>query len=160
MSDLKYKVIQDAILKQLQFEGTYEEVFYVIDMIRNLNDVGRKDGLLKLEEEALKIANEENIPNGYQYGAWPENVKGWRRMVARGLMLIVDGAFPDDVERILCSYYYSNNYEGIEALLCAMAIYGVLMIQNGEDSMQISEKMCEVLPENIKNEYLKRKTAE
>ena len=81
-------------------------------------------------------------------------------MVARGLMLIVDGAFPEDVERILCSNYYSNNYEGIEALLCAMAIYGVLMIQNGEDSMQISEKMCEVLPENIKNEYLKRKTAE
>ena len=34
------------------------------------------------------------------------------------------------------------------------------MIQNGEDSMQISEKMREVLPKNIKNEYLKRKTAE
>ena len=156
MSYLKYRVLQDALIKHLQYEGSYVELFNVIDMIRDLNNVGRKEGLLELEEAAIKIANEESIPNGYKYGTWPENVTGWRRMLARGLMLIVDGAFPEDVEEILCANYYANNYEGLEALLCAISIHGVLMIQNGENPIRMFEKLCALLPEKVEDEYLKK----
>ena len=66
MSYLKYKVLQDAVLKQLRYEGSYVEAYYVIDKIRKLNNIGRKEGLLNLEEEPRKLANDESIPNGYE----------------------------------------------------------------------------------------------
>ena len=156
MSYLKYKVLQDAVLKQLRYEGSYVEAYYVIDKIRKLNNIGRKEGLLNLEEEARKLANDKSIPNGYESCTWPENVNGWRRILVRGLMLIVDGTFPDDAEEILCSNYFANNYEGLEALLCAISIHGVLMIQNGENPIRMFEKLCALLPEKVEDEYLRK----
>lgn len=148
MSELKHKILQDVSSKLLRYEGSYAEAFFVIDTIRKLSDVAHDVGLLGIQEAAEELADGRTIPTGNE----TENIKGWRQTLALGFMLVLDGASPEDVERILCDNYFFNKYEGLETLLCAMAIHGVLMIQNGDDSSQISEKMYEILSENVKNE--------
>jgi len=107
-----------------------------VELLLDLSDTSRKEGLLALEERAFKM---EAFP-GSKY-------------LQKMLMLVVDGTDPEHVQEIILARYFSSNNTGYEALQYLIMMYGVLGIQAGMNPRVLKESLENLLPEEIADEY-------
>lgn len=108
----------------------------IIEKMCELTSVGRKEGLLALEEAVQDLSS---IHNGKQL----------RSMVT----LIIDGTDPELVEEILTAKYYAEDLTGYEALHYLLMMYGCLAVQTGENPRIIEEKLLALVPDRIADLY-------
>ncbi len=116
----------------------------LIDTVRLLidySDIARKEGLLSLEEAVgdLTIQNYEIMKDM--------------------ILLVVDGTEPELVEDISSIRYFSEGFDGFDALQYLLILIGVLAIQSGENPRIIEEKLKVILPRGIREEYIKQEKA-
>lgn len=127
---LSYDVTYDAVSK---FDATkdVQPVFQAIATVVHMSNVGRKEGLLALEEK-------------FACNASPEE-----KDVAPMVLLVVDGTDPDIVSEILTNTYLANRYEGNEALKQYILMRGTLCIQAGLSPRLIEEMLLSLLPKSL-----------
>ena len=111
-----------------------------IDQIVYLSNVGRKEGLLALEESV------------YQMDEYKDNIK---KMV----LYICDAYAPELIEEMTLMRYMvkaPKDYEGLKMLL---QLNGVLSVQMGENPRVIEEKLLSMVPDGVIEIYRERNAA-
>ncbi len=122
-----------------------EDVIQSIDQIQELSILGRKQGLLSLEEKAYNM----NSPR--------------EKYLKNMVMLIVDGTDPELIEDLCWMKYYSRNMYGYSGLLYLIQMRGALDVQQGVNPVVIVETIKCMIPEELEENFLayeERKTAE
>ena len=112
----------------------------VIDEMIHLSNVGRKEGLLALEEASCRM---------------DDSKKHLKMMI----LLIVDGTDPVLVEEICMMRYMANNYNPYQNLEYLMQMIGSLAIQQGENPRVIEEKLLAMVPESVMDMFRERSEA-
>ena len=135
--------------RQSGCEEPYDKVFEEIDRILNFSNIARKEGLLSLETAASDMFFNGEIT----YDPVMPGVIGADRILARGVMLVVDGTDSDFVERILTNAIYMNGYTGRELLAALVCMEGVLAVQAGANPHIIEEMLLSLLPDENQIEY-------
>lgn len=102
------------------------------ESIMNYTFIARKEGILCLEWELENLAET------------PENA-----LLKEGMLLIIDGIFPEKVERVLLINYFSTKMDPYMALIGIMSIYGVLSIQAGERPDIIYKMIQGMMPDGV-----------
>lgn len=112
-----------------------EEVIKAYDRIIFLSDIARREGLLELEEqsEAIEIKNDTD------------------KYLKMLMMLIVDGTEPDMVEEAGINTVIASCIDSYDGLITLMYLYGVLMIQQGQNTRVIGELMKTIVPAKIRD---------
>ncbi len=124
----------EMLMQQLNTQFTNEEKENCVPLVQRfigLVYLARRDGLLPLEEVANKEKNS---------------------FFKTGFQLILDGADPMKVERILYTLIISGNYSGLPLLERLIMTVGILGIQLGENPHLLATQMLAMLGE----EYLSR----
>lgn len=116
------------------------QVLEVIDEINYLSNVGRKQGLLALEEAVCDLDDSK------------KNLKNM-------MMLIVDGTDPAMVEEICLMRYMASGYKAYQGLVYLMQMVGSLAIQQGENPRVIEEKLLAMVPESTYDMFKEREEA-
>lgn len=136
-------------IRQLEQIGSQEEtqernlaLLDTIDEIVYLGFVGRKEGLLALEEATFHLKNHN-----------PKNLK-------QMIMLIVDGTDPLLVEEICLMRYISSGYKAYEGVEYMIQLVGILAMQAGENPRVIQEKLLAMVPEAVVDMFREREDAE
>lgn len=104
-----------------------------VNKVLYLADLARKEGLLALES------------------AIDENDNFFLKLAVN---LIVDGTYPELVEKVLNNFILSGNYNSYEKLSACIITNGVLDIQAGENPMVIHLKIASMLGERHCSEYI------
>lgn len=127
MSELLVDVKRDAINK---FDATkdVEPVFNAITTVIHMSIVGRKEGLLALEEMFVGSPSSDEA------------------VAAPMILLVVDGTDPEIVAEVLTNSYWANKYEGNEALAQYALMRGTLLVQEGLNPRVIEELLKTLLP--------------
>ncbi|MCR5324965.1 MAG: hypothetical protein K6E85_17040 [Lachnospiraceae bacterium] len=105
-----------------------------IDLLIELSNIARREGLLTLEEAAYHLSWKKE----------PE--KHLKRMI----LLVVDGTDPEVLEEICGGTYFSNCFDGYEGMVYLLYIYGIMAIQAGENPRAIEGRLFSLLPEFLK----------
>lgn len=129
-ANLSCDVMRDAINK---FDATQDvkQVVQAIATVIHMSNVGRKEGLLSLEEK-------------FACNPSPED-----KDVAPMVLLVVDGTDPAIVAEIFTNTYWANRYEGNEALAQYILMRGTLLVQGGENPRLIQEILISLLPKSL-----------
>ena len=109
-----------------------------INKMLELNDLARYEGLLILDEVATNI-----------------DVDSSEEILRHLLLLVVDGTDPKGLEDIGMLRYYSNLYEGYEALRFFIYLEGALSLQACDNNRDLEEKLKSMLPHNLYVRYIK-----
>ena len=120
-------IIKDAGKRASKEKNSGNFTFRAEDTIRRImgmSAIARKEGLLALEGHLNEFAPYEQ----------------------ELLLLVIDGTFPEDIEEIALTDYYANPPRGHEALIKAMTLHGILLVQAGENSRIIIEKLLRYIP--------------
>lgn len=138
--DIFYLEVRNAnkalkVLPEENIFGLLEE----LKVITNLSIIGRKDGLLALEEAANSIKGDR-----------------MKDALKQLVMLVVDGTDPKVIEEIGLAKYFSAGYEGYEAIQYMLYLFGVLLIQQGANPRVIEEYLLSILPDRVSEEYRRR----
>ena len=149
MKDIFLKEIkeQNSVIRNCKDEKEISEgnknLFATIDKILHLSKTARHDGLLALEEEAMRL-------EGFPGGNYLKNM----------LMLIVEGTDGYLLDEI-CGYkYFAEGLEGYQALAYIMMLEGCLAIQAGENPFIIKARLLAMLSEKQSSAYEKNKKEE
>ncbi len=102
--------------------------------------LARREGLLALESAV------------YEMGGFP-GIKYLKIMV----LLVCDGTFPEDLEESLYCRYFSAPLSDYAALQYLLMMYGIMAMQAGKNPRLIEETLLYILPEEIADEYGKRR---
>lgn len=114
----------------------------IIDEIAHLSHIGRKEGLLALEEAACNME------------------KSSQKYMKMLIMLIVDGTDPELVEEIGIMKYITNDFTAYDGLACLMQLVGGLAIQQGNNPRVIQEKLLAMVPDEAEAIFRKREEDE
>lgn len=111
-----------------EFEANTDitKVYDAIVLVCRMSFLGRKEGLLALEEE---FSNREKYPVLRDY-----------------VMLVVDGTDPVLVTEITTNDYWARKLTGNDALIQYIYIRGTLMVQEGRNPLVIEEMLESLLP--------------
>ena len=138
MKDVMYLELKECNKAIRSIEDTakkewgYRILKDTIQKICELSNIGRKQGLLALEDAVFHMEELQNYT-----------------FLKKMMMLIVDGTYPDLVEEIGLTRYFALGVEGIEALQYILMIHGSLAIQAGENPRVIEEKLYALVPEEV-----------
>ena len=116
----------------------YQILMETIEKLCELSNVGRKEGLLALEEAIYCMDELHNS-----------------RFLKKMMMLVVDGVNPELVESINTSRYFALGLEGVEALQYILMLQGSLSIQAGENPRILEDKLFAFAPEDLVEQYEK-----
>lgn len=130
-------------IRQMEQNATPDEtqvrhsrLIEIIDELAYLSHIGRRDGLLALEEAACEMDKKTYL-----------NIM---------IMLIVDGTDPKLIEEICYMKYMANGYKVYEGLEYMMQMIGVLAIQRGENPRIIEERLLAMVPSEVEQIFRKR----
>ena len=135
-SMLLYEARKDAFSK-VKWEDPYERFFDMIHLMLELNNTGRKEGLLALEEAAGKLPLKTIF---YQD-------------VQSSLTFVIDGIDSEDVTELLTSHYFAKNLQGDNAMLYFLMIYAVIRIQSGTPQHLLECLLVACLPDGAAEQY-------
>lgn len=121
-------------------ENGNQKLVAIVEKMCELVDIGRKEGLLALEDAANDT---EDVFNG--------------KYLKSMLLLIVDGTAPEVLEEICTAKYFSANLTGYEALHYLIMMFGSLALQQGEQPRIIEEKLLSLIPDEAVEIYCKEK---
>lgn len=145
MRDIIFKELRDCnrMISKIEDETEREIgnklLVDIVEEMCDLSNIGRKEGLLALEEA---VWNLDDVVNG----------KYLKSMV----MLIVDGTDPELVEELGTARYFAANVIGYDALQYLVMLFGSLAIQAGENPRIIEEKLLSLIPEEASQIYRKK----
>lgn len=145
MRDIIFQELRECNRVISQINGTDERengnkiLTDVVEKMCELTNIGRKEGLLALEEAACDL---EDIYNG--------------KYLKSMIMLIVDGTDPKLVEELSSARYFSANLSGYAALHYLVMMFGSLAIQAGENPRVIEEKLLALIPDEVADLYRKK----
>jgi hypothetical protein len=108
------------------------ECLPLIETIIKLANLARKEGVLALEEAAIRLDS--------------------LFLLQKGLLLVVDGTDPSIIREILENFIISSHLQGAELLRQLMSLEGTLAIQAGENPRIIEEKLLSLLGEQFYEE--------
>lgn len=132
------EVRRDAIEK-FDSDFGYDGIVNAISLILEAATLGKKEGLLALEErfyyESCRV--------------------GLERSVSDGVCLICDAYDPELVTEMLTNSYWANNYTGNEALAQYCIIRGILLVQQGENPYSIERILSSTVPRVILGDVTK-----
>jgi len=139
-------------------ESNPEMVSMVIEgyyQILKFAEIGRKEGLLALEEAVEEIVAEESCMTEI---STEESCKtdDTQSAFINLIMLIVDGIDPEIVRTVGINRYAAANQEAYHGLMNLMYIQGALMIQAGNNIRVISEVIKSMMPAPIIDELHRR----
>lgn len=129
------EVRRDAI-KKFEPEFGPKEVIDAIFLILEAATLGRKEGLLALEERFYFESCRE----------------GLERSVSNGVCLLCDAYDPVIITEMMTNAYWANNYTGNEALAQYCIIRGLLLVQQGENPYSIERLLLSLLPMDTRDE--------
>lgn len=135
-NDYLNEIRHDVIARQKQQTPTDEDIKLlgrVIYYLMSFSEEARAYGLLAMEEVAYQLDLENRMD----------------AFLHKAAMMIVDGRSPECVAEVLSNYYWLNSLECYEAAAVYMGIRGVLLVQQGEHMLSITEIVCSVLPEEL-----------
>ena len=141
--EMLHKLLTDRY-DEIRLEGSSEDkeakVMDAHDLVMELANVARKEGLLALEEcaENLNIRDES------------------MELFSTLLMLIVDGTDPKIVAEIGINKMIANNLTAYDGLISLMFFRGSLMIQAGENPYLIDNYLKSMLPDSCRKIIEKR----
>lgn len=134
----KIKEIEAIRHEQSQAENTQcdNNLLSVINLLIDISNVSRREGLLALEETV-------------HHSAHAPGAKYFTPMI----MQIVDGMEPELVEDINLTKYFSGNLKADDGLIFLMYLKGVLSLQSGENPRILEQKLKAMVPENVVSAY-------
>ena len=150
MKDIFYYELRKRVeeIRQIEATNSSEEKYHLtpqgqmlidtVDQIISLAWIARKEGLLALEEAICEMDDTDG-----------------KKYLKHLAMLAVDGTDPDIVEEIAFGRYFTSKLTDYAALQYLMMIYGVRSIQNRENPHILGNKMINILPEEIMEEYIR-----
>ena len=110
-----------------------------IDTMVELSVIGRKEGLLALEEKHYEYVQRDDMQN-----------------LSRLIMLMVDGTDPELIAEVAWSKYFADNLKAYEGLKHIIQLEGILAIAKGVNPRLLEEKMKSLLPKQIEALYIYR----
>lgn len=128
MNSLLNEVRHDALKKArgIQFG---EQLFALVEYMDTLNWIARREGLLSLEEEMMKIPQGMKMHKEIQ---WISN-------------FITNGADPENIIEVVTTRYWLNDFQGEDAFMYYIVIYAMLKLQSGEHG-RLDWLLIEFLP--------------
>lgn len=111
----------------------------VVDLIRSLSSEARKNGLLHLENIAGIDASE---------------------FLEKAVKLVVSGAEPKSVQRILATYIQATELSDIEYFRRILMMDGMLLIQQGANPDVLMEHLCAYFGETYIKKFAERESKE
>lgn len=123
---------------QNELENSERELLGTINKMLELSDLARLEGLLILDEIAMDI-----------------DIDSPEEALRHLLLLIVDGTEPKTVDDIGMARYYSDLYEGYDALKYFIYLEGALSIQAGDNNRTLEEKLKSMLPHKLYIQYIR-----
>lgn len=121
-------------------ENGNQKLVAIVEKMCELVGIGRKEGLLALEDAANDT---EDVFNG--------------KYLKFMLLLIVDGTAPEVLEEICTAKYFSANLTGYEALHYLIMMFGSIALQQGEQLRIIEEKLLALIPDDAAEIYRRKK---
>lgn len=117
--------------------GKEQMINKAIVRVVTMSHIGRKEGLLALEEACNVLDDNLFIDS----------------ILKQIINYIVDGTDPAIVEKIMATKFMFNKYDAVESLVYYMIVTGCLSIQSGENPRCIQEelKACIPIPFIIEN---------
>ena len=144
MRDIYYEELRRNCAESTKF--TTEQMEKVINAVKNVlvfHKIGRKEGLLSLEEGCESLDQETEDKYFIEF-----------------IMLVVDGTDSVMVREFALSRYFAANFIGYEGIIYLIYFNGALMIQAGEHPTVVGKILEAMLPENVKKLYLEKKNEE
>lgn len=133
-------IILDSIkreaIEMFNEKEPYQDIIEAIITIDDMSNIGRKEGLLALEEYTQGESG--TVSDDISYG----------------VRLVVDGAEPDLVAEITINKYLLSNYVGNNALKQFILIRGLLAVQEGLSTIIIEELLTSLLPSIVKEQAM------
>lgn len=145
MKDIFYVELREKIKEmeairheQSQTESTQcdNKLLSVMNLLMDLSNVSRREGLLALEESINDLAQ---VP-GAKY-------------LTTMIMQVVDGMEPELIEDINLTKYFSGNLKADDGLVYLMYLKGILSLQLGENPRVLEQKLKAMVPENVVDAY-------
>lgn len=155
------EVIKDAISKQNGCIDDYDSVFRMMDRIIELDYQLRREGVLRLMDSALEMADlvddtEDMRITDYCYS----NLQGMSRLLSALLSLIFNGTDFQQIEDIGIIRYYAGNFQGRDALIACMIIVGAIGIGMSWTPFILRQNMLAMLPAEVENQYIRTRILE
>lgn len=141
MNEEQYIVYNDLRLdaiKKFDVTKDYSKVIEAVVTVEEASNIARREGLLALED-AFGCGDSHTVMDDCCFG----------------ILMVIDGMEPILVAEALSSDYWSNRYEGNDALKQAILIRGILAIQQGENPRTIEYILMTMLPTCIREECRK-----
>jgi hypothetical protein len=113
-------------------ESEKRECFKTAYRIVNLAQYVRQSGLLSIDEKIPAISD---------------------KFLQRAMRLAVDSTEPELIEKIMQTWTVYGNYSGAELLKRIIIIEGAVAIVNGENPLQIHDKLAAYFGEDLLEEY-------
>lgn len=138
----KIKEIEAIRHEQSQTESTQcdNNLLSVMNLLMDLSNVSRREGLLALEDAINNFAH----------------VHGAKYFTAM-ILQVVDGMEPETVEDINLTRYFSGNLKADEGLVFLMYLKGVLSIQSGESPRILEQRLKAMVSQNVADAYEEQK---
>jgi hypothetical protein len=144
MRDIYYQELRKNCAESSKF--TTRQMEKVLNAVKNVlifYDLAKKEGILYLEElsETLNKETED-------------------KYFVELIMLLVDGVDSILLSEYALNRYFAANLTGDKGIIYLIYLKGVLMIKKSENSMVIEKILESMLPENVRNLYIKNKRKE
>ncbi len=127
-------------------------------MLKTLNNRGMFDcplseklSLVETVNQILTLSNLARDPDHTLLGIEGPARQCGDAFLEKGIMLVVDGADPNLVRKIMAEYAYSSFKPGVELQRADIIIEGVLAIQAGDNPMIIGEILMSMLGQDVIN---------
>lgn len=124
------KVVRVVRENPQELIGKEQMINKAIVRVVTMSHIGRKEGLLALEEACNVLDDNLFIDS----------------LLKQIINYIVDGTDPEIVEKIMTTKFMFNKYDAVESLVYYIIVTGCLEIQSGENPRCIQEELKACIP--------------
>ena len=136
------RVTQVVSKRQQELKEDKDRVNKVVAKVIALGKIGRREGLLALEEASENILKNNSFENS---------------LLKQLIEYIIDGTDPAVIEKIMTTKFLFNEYDVVESLIFYIITNGCMMIQDGENTAYIKESLKACIPIAFIDEDFDRK---
>lgn len=136
------RVTQVVSKRPQELKEDKDRVNKVVAKVIALGKIGRREGLLALEEASENILKDNSFENS---------------LLKQLIEYIIDGTDPAVIEKIMTTKFLFNEYDVVESLIFYIITNGCMMIQDGENTTYIKESLKACIPIAFIDEDFDRK---
>lgn len=136
------RVTQVVSKRPQELKEDKDRVNKVVAKVIALGKIGRREGLLALEEASENILKDNSFENS---------------LLKQLIEYIIDGTDPAVIEKIMTTKFLFNEYDVVESLIFYIITNGCMMIQDGENTTYIKKSLKACIPIAFIDEDFDRK---